>query len=279
VLYDNGQYVMVCTGYLFPMRVSSNLVDWTPKGTIFTASTKPTWAQGNFWAPEIHKVGSHYVAYFTATFTDGKLSIGAASADSPTGPFNDIGKPLLHDSNMGLIDPSFIETNGKRYVIWKEDGNAVGKKTPIHSQELAADGLSVIGTASTLITNDQTWEGALVEGPWMIEHGGMYYLFYSANGYTSPQYAIGVARSSSPTSGFAKHPGPIVSTTNPWVGPGHNSVVHTPAGADYIVYHSWKQGQVGGGVGRVVLVDRIEWSNGWPSILSAPSHVSLPLPQ
>ena len=34
-------------------------------------------------------------------------------------------------------------------------------------------------TATQLITNDQPWEGAVTEAPWMIRQNGFFYLFYS----------------------------------------------------------------------------------------------------
>ena len=43
------------------------------------------------------------------------------------------------------------------------------------------------------IQNDQPWEGPVVEAPFMWKHGGQYYLFYSGNGYVTPEYAVGYA--------------------------------------------------------------------------------------
>jgi beta-xylosidase len=284
VLRDGNQYIMVCTSgnaaNAFPIYVSTDLAHWTAKGHIFPSAAKPTWAKSDFWAPEIHKVGSHYVAYFSARNAAGKLSIGAASATSALGPFTDRGSPIVSDSAMGLIDASEINaSNGKSYLLWKEDGNAVGKPTPIHAQPLAADGLSLTGASSTLITNDQSWEGAVVEGPFMIEHGGMSYLFYSGNAYYDGRYAVGVARASSPLGPFTKAAGPIVVTGGDWVGPGHCSVVDTPAGDSYMVYHAWRTGHVNGaGDARLPLTDAVEWVDGWPSLPGAPSSATRPLP-
>jgi len=282
VLADGGQYVLTCTSGnaqdAFPIFTSADLVHWTAKAHVFPSGKRPGWATSDFWAPEIHKVGSHYVAYFSARDQGGVLSVGAASASSPLGPFTDIGHPLIHDPNMGLIDASEIDANGTPYVLWKEDGNAVGKQTPIHAQKLAPDGLSLVGGASTLITNDQGWEGALVEGPFMIAHGGSYYLFYSGNAYAGASYAIGVARASSPLGPFTKAPGPILTTRGAWAGPGHCSVVDTPAGDTYMVFHAWESGSVGGGPGRLVLTDAVSWSNGWPGVPLAPSRTTRPMP-
>ncbi len=49
------------------------------------------------------------------------------------------------------------------------------------------------GGEQILIQDDQHWEGKIVEAPFMWKHAGRYYLFYSGNGYTSPEYAVGYA--------------------------------------------------------------------------------------
>ena len=283
VLHDGGRYLMSCTSGnaadAFPIYVSTDLVHWTAQGHILPAAAKPSWAQSDFWAPEIHRVGTHYVAYFSARDTDGRLSIGAASASDPLGPYTALGQPLVHDPNMGLIDASEITTaDGSPYLLWKEDGNAQGQPTPIHAQPLAGDGLSLAGTsAATLITNDQPWEGAVTEGPWMIEHGGMYYLFYSGNSYATSAYALGVARASSPLGPFTKALAPIVTSGGAWSGPGHCSVVDGHQDL-YVVYHAWEAGHENAAPGRLVLVDQIVWTNGWPGVPGAPSSATRPMP-
>ena len=272
-------YLMTCTSggaaNAFPIYSSPDLIHWTLATHVFTQAEKPAWATGDFWAPEIHQVGAHWVVYFSARDTDGKLSIGAASATDPLGPYTALAQPLVHDANMGLIDASeFTDSDGTPYLIWKEDGNAVGQHTPIHAQPLAADGLSLTGTRSTLITNDQAWEGAVTEGPFMIEHAGTYYLFYSGNSYANATYAVGVAKAASPTGPFTKMSGPIVTSTSTWVGPGHNSVVAGPGGDLYLVYHAWDAAHTT----RYPLVDQITWVNGWPAVPGAPSTGSRPMP-
>ncbi|HPY16328.1 MAG: Beta-xylosidase [Deltaproteobacteria bacterium ADurb.Bin207] len=283
VVFDGTQYVMACTGGgsgdAFPLRHSDDMVHWKWKGYIFPTKDRPSWAVSHFWAPEIHKIGSKFVAYFTAKHKNGALSIGAATASAALGPYKDIGKPLLNNPSMGLIDATHYEDpQGKHYLLWKEDGNAVGKPTPIYGQELASNGLSLVGSPVKLITNDMAWEGALVEGPWLIDHGGYYYLFYSANGYASASYGVSVARASSPLGPYKKAPAPLLRTAGAWAGPGHGSILTTPRGETWHIYHSWQAGHVGKDPGRVVLIDRVFWDGDWPTMLGAPSSVSLPPP-
>jgi len=284
VLRDGSRYVLACTSgnatNAFAIRTSPDLKTWTSAGHIFPSAQKPAWAASDFWAPEIHKVGTHYVAYFSARGTDGKLAIGAATASAATGPFTDIGHPLVHDASMGMIDVSeFADASGDPYLVWKADGNAVGQHTPIYGQKLAANGTSLTGSRATLITNDRSWEGPLVEGPWVLLHGGSYYLFYSGNSYGNATYAVGVAKASSPLGPYTKLGSPILQSDVAWKGPGHCSVVTTPAGNTVMVYHAWQAGHVNGsGDTRHLLIDNMVWSGGWPSVPAAPSLGSRPMP-
>lgn len=285
VVRDGDRYVMSCTSgnaaNAFPIYLSSDLVTWTQQGHILPASARPAWALHDFWAPEIHRVGTHWVAYFSARGADERLAIGAAYADSATGPFTALATPLVHDASIGLIDASeFTASNGTSYLLWKEDGNAQGAPTPIRIRQLAPDGLSLVGATGTLITNDQPWEGAVVEGPFLVEHAGSFYLFYSGNAYYDGRYAIGVARASSPTGPFTKAPQPIVVTSAAWIGPGHCSLVENLDGdSTYLIYHAWRAGHVNGpGDARVALVDQIEWRDGWPVAFAAPSLDTRPVP-
>jgi hypothetical protein len=283
VIYAGGQYVLVCTSGdapdAYPMFTSPDLVSWTAHGHVFPSGHWPSWAVSDFWAPEVHKVGSHYVVYFSARNAGGQLSIGAASAPSPLGPFTDVGHPLIQQSGMGLIDASEVNAaDGTPYVLWKEDGNAIGQPTPIHAAILSSDGLSLAGAPATLITNDEAWEGSVTEAPFMVSHGGSYFLFYSGNSYAGPPYAVGVARASSPLGPFSKLGAPIVVTGGAWVGPGHCAVIDTPTGDTYMVYAAWQSGCVNApGCGRMVLTDALSWG-AWPSVPFAPSSASRPMP-
>jgi GH43 family beta-xylosidase len=285
VLHDGNEYILTCTSGdaadAFPIYTSLDLASWTLVGHVFPSGQWPAWAKQDFWAPEIHKVGSGYVVYYAARGADGMLAIGAASASSSVGPFTDLGTPLIHDASEGLIDPSEIDAPDGPYVLWKVDGNANGQPTPINAQPLAATGLSLTGSPTQLITNDQAWEGAVTEAPFMVQQAGTYFLFYSGNSYANATYAVGVAQASAPTGPFTKASGPILVTGGAWVGPGHCAVVETPAGDTAMVYAAWQRGCVNdAGCGRLDLVDEVLWDGadgGWPAVPLAPSSTSRPL--
>ena len=79
---------------------------------------------------------------------DGTLSVGVATGPSPTGPFRDLGAPLVHTPGMGNIDASFFrDTDGKDYLIWKRDGNGATPPvpTPVFVQRIIHGGLLLAG--------------------------------------------------------------------------------------------------------------------------------------
>jgi beta-xylosidase len=178
-----------------------------------------------------------------------------------------------------VIDAHYFRApSGEHYLLWKTDGNATSTSTPIRIQPLAADGLSRTGSITTLLTNTLGWEGELVEGPWMIHEGGYFYLFYSGSFYASSSYAVGVARATSPLGPFTKFGGPILGSKPGWAGPGHGSVVRGPKGDWVHIYHSWLDGKAGQPPGRLVLVDRVGFENGWPTQYGGPTSRSQPPP-
>jgi arabinan endo-1,5-alpha-L-arabinosidase len=252
----------------FPLWRSRDLRAWQPAGSIFPECRRPRWAVSDFWAPEIHRIAGRLVCYFTARDRLGRLCIGAAGASRVEGPWIDLGRPLLRDPRVGLIDAhAFRDQDGQHILYWKEDGNDLRPQEPtaIHAQAVADDGLTLVGPRHAVMVNDLGWEGAVVEGPWVVRRGDHYFLFYSGNVYITAEYATGVARSTSPFGPFEKRGAPLLPGCARWRGPGHGCVV-TRGGEDYFVYHAWHEGRVHGGHPRVALLSRISWEDGWPRI-------------
>jgi arabinan endo-1,5-alpha-L-arabinosidase len=273
VLAAGGWYYLACTGGRFRIKRSRDLVIWSETDSTILPEGGPSWSANDMyrWAPELHRVGDTFVAYFTAADSTGQRAIGAAVADTPLGPYTVGSAPLLTDP-IGVIDPSFFrDDDGKQYLLWKLAGNSVGQPTPIYIRELRADGLGFASGSSKveLIRNDpNSFEGPVTEAPWLFEREGTYYLFYSGN-YIDARYRVGVARATSVKGPYVKHEGPILGNNATWVGPGHGAVTQA-GGADYFVYHAWPTTASGGideSRGRLLLVDRIRWSaSGWPVI-------------
>jgi GH43 family beta-xylosidase len=256
---------------------STDLVHWTTLPDALPALS--SWAvSGRTWAPDVAVTASgRYNLYYTAgTRANGLQAIGVAAAPGPAGPFTPVGPaPLVTQYDKGgAIDASvFTDAAGTQYLLWKNDGNAVGQDTTIYLQQLAPDGLSLVGAPAALIRQDQAWEGAIVEGPTLWQHGGKYYLFYSANFFGNGQYATGYAVSDSLRGPYVKPAGPFLVSEGAVVGPGGPEVVTGPDGNDWMLYHSWE----GNLSYRSLSADRIEWDGGVP-VLRGPSRALQPVP-
>lgn len=237
-----------------PTAQSKNLADWTLAGDAMP--NLPSWARKGFtWAPEVMKVGSGYVLYFTARSRKNDIQcVGAAVAASPAGPFvSTAEEPLVCQADLGgTIDASpFRDTDGKLYLYFKNDGNNPNarKPTQIWVQPLSPDGLSLAGEAKPLIRDRLKWEGGLVEAPTMIHAPAGYFLFFSANDFAWQRdqklsaYAIGYATCEGPT-GPCKEAGDkplLYSFDGPegcLSGPGHQSVFNVGA-RWFISFHAW----------------------------------------
>lgn len=115
-----------------------------------------------------------FVVYYAARHKDGMLCIGAALSKDVLGPYVDLGFPLIHNTSVGMIDPHYFEdpVSGLSYLFWKEDANGLNpprNDTPIWVRQLSEDGLHFVGPQKCVLRNDPTtWEGPLVEAPWVI---------------------------------------------------------------------------------------------------------------
>lgn len=287
VLKDGDWYYLACTGGRFRIRRSRDLIHWTFTDARILPDGGPPWSSGTkyHWAPEMHRVGDHIVAYFTAADGTGQRAVGAAPAKEPLGPYTMQDGPLVTNP-IGVIDPNFFhDKDGSNYLLWKVAGTSSGKPTPIFIRKLGPRGLGFAANSKAieLIRNDpDTWEGSTTEAPWLIERGGTYYLFYSGN-FINERYRVGVARASSVTGPYEKLGTPILGNNKTWVGPGHIAIAQVD-GLDYMIYHAWPtkaDGTRDVSRGRLLLVDRIHWGDdGWPTIAKSgkPSTGLLPGP-
>jgi beta-xylosidase len=257
----------------FPILHSRDLVNWEIVGAVFR--TRPTWAVGSFWAPEISQYRGRFYVYYVARKKEGPLCAAVATASRPQGPYADHG-PLVCQE-VGSIDPFPVtDENGQRYLLWKEDGNSVSKPTPIWAQQLSDDGTRLTGERRELIHNDQPWEkhpslpyGNLVEGPSVVRRGGWFYLFYSGNFCCAREcdYMLGVARSRKLLGPWEKNPrNPIMAGNENWKCPGHGTVVEDGRGRHWILYHAYQPKDFVY-VGRQAMLDEVVWgADGWPMI-------------
>jgi beta-xylosidase len=227
----------------------------------------PEWAtNGRTWAPDVAAVDGGYVMYLTAHSVEPDMQcIGVARSANPGGPFRPVGRrPLVCPAGGGgAIDAaSYVEPDGARYLLWKNDGNCCGKDTWLHLQPLSRDGLRTTGPAVRLVKQDRAWEGDLVEAPTLVRHGTSYVLFYSANDYGGDRYATGYAVATRLHGPYVKSDEPLMTTGSTGVtGPGGQDVV-TTTGESFIVFHGWDPAVIY----RGMYVAALEWRGSTPVV-------------
>ena len=252
-----------------PIHRSKNLVDWEYVGTAFTNDTRPDFEpKGGLWAPDINKIGDKYVLYYSMSVWGGEWTcgIGCATADKPEGPFKDHGK-IFRSNEINVqnsIDPFYIEDRGKKYLFW-------GSFRGIYGIELSNDGLSVKKGAKL-----HQVAGTAYEGTYIHKKDDYYYFFASigtcCEGLKST-YTTVVGRSKKLFGPYVdkngnkmldNHHEILIHQNESFVGTGHNSeIVRDKAGNDWVLYHAVSTTSPGG---RVLMLDKIDWKDGWPSV-------------
>lgn len=252
-----------------PIHRSKDLVNWEFLGTAFTDKNRPDFEpNGGIWAPDINKIGDKYVLYYSMSVWGGEWTcgIGCAVSDRPEGPFKDCG--MMFRSNgikvQNSIDPFYIEDNGHKYLFW-------GSFRGIYAIELSEDGLSLKSGSSPVQI-----AGTAYEGTYIHKRGGYYYMFASigscCEGLKST-YTTVVGRSTSLFGPYLDKKGQsmmdnhheiLIHKNDSFVGTGHNSeIVSDNAGTDWLFYHAVS---VANPDGRVLMLDKIDWIDGWPSV-------------
>ncbi len=273
------------SGRNIQVATSTDLINWELQNDALPAL--PTWAKlgGSLvWAPEVIAIGSKYNMYYTARDkASNKQCVGVAVADNPQGFYKDSSDKALvcQADEGGTIDPSPYRDGDKLYLYFKNDGNCCAQTTYLYVQEMAPDGLSLVGKPTQLVKNDATWEGAVVEAPTMVKHEQSYFLFFSGNNYAGLDYAVGYATCKTAVGPCQDAPeNPILKTAlvkPPVIGPGHQHVLQI--GNDtWMVYHVW---EVSNGVKtsrRFMWLDRVNWKDGKPQV-QGPTSGPQPAPR
>lgn len=268
---EDGYFYLYATEDIrnLPIHRSKDLVNWEFVGTAFTDATRPDFEpEGGIWAPDINKIGDKYVLYYSMSVWGGEWTcgIGCAVSDRPEGPFKDCG--MMFRSNgikvQNSIDPFYIEDNGHKYLFW-------GSFRGIYAIELSEDGLSLKSGSSPVQI-----AGTAYEGTYIHKRGGYYYMFASigscCEGLKST-YTTVVGRSTSLFGPYLDKKGQsmmdnhheiLIHKNDSFVGTGHNSeIVSDNAGTVWLFYHAVS---VANPDGRVLMLDKIDWIDGWPSV-------------
>ena len=283
VLAAEGSYYAYATDLraesgdlVVPILQSTDLVTWTPLGNALECLDLPT--ARDYWAPEVALADGRAYMYYSAGVEDRHHRIRVASADSPAGPFRDHGRELVPDEPFTIDAHPFQDVDGQWYLYYAKDfldGDRVGTALVV---DRLVDMDRLAGTPTTVLRASADWQlfrraremyGGVydwytLEGPFVVHREGRYWCLYSGGAWEEASYGVSVAVADSPLGPFVEEPsdGPRVLRTIPGhvLGPGHCSVISTPDGTDYLVYHAWDPGRTA----RRMHIDRLEWSPAGP---------------
>lgn len=283
ILYSNktGKYYIYSTtdgkpgwgGYKYYVYSSADLKEWKNEGVALDAkSDQIAWANGNLWAPAAIEVKQKngcykYYLYYSARPNDnGRKQMGVAVSDSPTGPFVDLGQPLLAKNHPGcngqLIDVDvFMDPVSKKpYLYW---GNSF-----MAGAELEPNMTKIKDETVTVMTpkGGSLRDYAYREAPYVFYRNGLYYFMWSVDDTGAANYHVAYGTSKSPLGPIEVAKDPIVLIQDPQheiYGTAHNSVIQKP-GTDewYIVYHRINKDYIHfqPGVHREVCIDKLEFN-------------------
>ena len=264
ILRDGDTYYMVHSSFEYTPGLlvyrSKDLIRWEPLTCALQRYV------GSVYAPDIVKHKDKWYIYFPAV-VPGRTTNMVVSADSPEGPWSE---PV--DLHIGGIDPGHaVDAEGNRYLMMSD-----GYLAP-----LAADGLSVTGPAQKVYDGwefPKEWdvEGFCLEGPKITKIGKYFYMLSAEGGTAGPptSHMVVVARAERLTGPWENSPyNPLVHTYAPderWCSKGHGTLVDTPDGQWYVVYHAYERGFYT--LGRQTLIEPVEMTkDGWPVAVSVPA--------
>ena len=275
ILADGGRYYIYSTtdgqpgwgGYYFTCYSSKNLKEWHYEGVVLDLHRDVRWANGNAWAPAIEKKNGKYYLYYSGD-AGMRKAIGVAVGDSPTGPFHDVGKPIVDNrppgvSNGQQIDVDvFTDDDGQSYLYWGNGYMAVAK--------LNIDMTSIDPTTIRVLTprGGTLQDYKYREAPYVFKRKGKYYFMWSVDDTGSPNYHVAYGTSDSPMGPITVAQEPVILQQRPEqriYGTAHNSVLKVPGKNKwYIVYHRINPDFIdkasGPGYHSEVCIDRLQFN-------------------
>ncbi|TFC49773.1 glycoside hydrolase [Cryobacterium sp. TMT2-17-1] len=271
----------------FEILTSPDLTHWKSAGGALTRPSKTIGT--DFWAPEIAHSDDRWWMYYSVGHGIVGHHLRIAVADSPTGPFEDLGINLTPHERFAIDAHPFQDQDGRWYLFFARDvldadrpGTHLAVAPLTGMTAFAADPIEVlrpnadwqIYERNRLIYGDRyTWH--TLEGPSVIYREGRYWLTYSGGAWTGEHYAVSWAVSDSPLGPWRPAPSsasPLLRTGNHLIGPGHNSLTVAPDGSDAIVFHSWNPSRTR----RELQVRRIVFGPDAPSVKTPTCGVPAP---
>ena len=286
--YAYGTDTIADSPRAFEVLRSRDLVTWNSLGRCLGDLVRTS---RDYWAPEVAEHDGRFYLYYSVGVGDVGHSIRVATATRPEGPFTDTGRVLTPHERFAIDAHPFRDADGAWYLFYARDvldGDRIGTSIAV---DRLVDMVTLAGEPRPVLRATADWQlfaagreiyervvdWYTLEGPFVVRRNGRLWLFYSGGAWTGPGYGVSYAVAGHPLGPWTEPApnGPAVmrSRRGELEGPGHNSVVVGPDGADYLVYHAWDRAHTA----RRMCVDRLEWTADGPRT-QAPTILPQPVP-
>lgn len=248
-----------CTPGL-PILHSKDLVNWEVVGyalqnlyeghekLLAHFSSQPQHGNG-VWAPSIRYHEGQYYIYWG----DPDFGVYMVKTQDPAGKWE---APVCVIKGQGYIDTCPLwDEDGRCYLVngWANSRSKFASVLTV--RELSADGTKAIGEPVIVFDGNGT-ENRTCEGPKFYQRDGWYWIMCPAGGVpTGFQLAM---RSKSPYGPY-EHKIVLAQGKTNINGPHQGGWVHTKYGEDWFLHFQDKEAY-----GRVVHLNPVDWSTGWP---------------
>lgn len=237
VFQHNGQFYMMYvgfdgTGYQTALAVSSDLLNWKPKGIILRRNEGSGWDNNNIagtWilrenrldAPPVLKKWNNkywlvYHAYPEFGYEEGSAQIGLAwTEDETLTEWNRLPKPILTPEDGadwergGLYKECLIEHEGRFYLFYNAKNKNKGRWVEQTGLAVSDDLLNWERHAHNpvLRVSQDRWDRGFVSDPCVLRDGDRWVMYYFGYDYNRAQEGIAL---SDDLLTWEKYPHPII---------------------------------------------------------------------
>jgi hypothetical protein len=245
----------------FDCYTSTDLEEWAGPIPAFRPADD-FWSHSQYWAPEVNEYRGRYYMFATFAPDEGEANgrgVAVLVADSATGPYAPWSDGTVTPIGMASLDGTLFFDDDEPWLVYSRGAEGVGDAEGItdgemYALQLADDLRTSTGEPRLLFhASDAAWSKPLqfppgvepppqlklakdplfTDGPCLVRTSdGTLLMLWSSFG--DEGYAIGVASSAS-----GSVLGPWLQREHPlWArNGGHGMVLHTTAGADFLVFH------------------------------------------
>lgn len=159
---------------------TKDMEHWTDHGIIFSLNDIE-WADDRAWAPQCIERNGKFYLYCPVHKKNGGMAISVGVSDSPTGPFKDLGYPLIDEGDWNDIDPTVFIDDGQAYLYF---GNPELRYVKLNDDMISYD--NETGIVKIPMTVESFGKGGHMtgttygEGPWFYKRGALYYMVFAA---------------------------------------------------------------------------------------------------